>query len=424
MNISKREMIALTTSFFCAPVGLVYSIVALRKETCNWRVFILCIAWAMSIFAYCYEPTTESDLVRYNAYMEQLEGHTFNEALSIGQYGEDGLISFVFICWLVASLGDIRLLPMISVFCVYYIGLYVTCKVGEELDVKNKVIHKYILLILMMISFYSVVNNIRNIWAFSLLGFAIFRECFMKKRDIFTLFLYIFPIFLHTSAIIFVLLRVVLRLTGKIRVICTLLVFIVPIALNFMSNLLSSFSSGNIIIQLLINMIVKGNNYFEHTTTAWAVTVQNSGSERYARIIYVSFAFVMTCLYFKIKQNRNIKLLKITDNKKFSNVLDFGFLTALLTLSCMSMVMPEYWRFVMILILFGGGIYYFSIMNFKKGKIIENTVLIFGPLCMVYWIRNLFIYSDLGIMMIRAFMANPIFVGILKAFGSNIEIFS
>lgn len=424
MKINKQELLAIITTLFCPPLGLFYILFTMRKKISSWRVFIVCISWSMAVFAYCYEPTTDSDLVRYFSYVEQLKGHTFDEAMSIGQYGRDGLYSFVFVCWLVTVLNDIRLLAAISVFCVYYIGLYVTCKVGEDLCAKSKDIYRYVLLLLMVMSFYSVVNNVRNVWAFSLVSFAIFRDCYEKKRNIVTLFLYVFPLFLHTSAIIFVILRLVLRLTGKIRTLCTTLVFLVPIALSVLSNILSGISSKNIIIKLLINMINSGNNYFVHTTSTWALTIQNSGAGRYARIVYISFAFVMTFLYFKIRK----KLLNYTFEKVNNNqilaLLDFSFLTALLTMSCVSMVMPEYWRFVSITILFSGCIYFCCVISLQNKELIRNGLMIFGPLCLVYWMRCLFLYSDIGLMVLRSFFANPFIIGILRMFDKSIELFS
>lgn len=421
-----NTIIVLFVTLICPPVGLILSLLCLYKDHKNWRIYIFCVAYAFAIFAYCYEPTTDSDLVRYYQYVQQLQGHTFTEALEIGQYGHDKLYAFVWVCWIVSAVNDIHLLPAFSVFCVYYIGLFVTCKFGEDVNGNYKHITTYIVLMLMMISFYSIVNNVRNVCAFSLIGLAVFRDCYQKKRNIITFTFYILPIFLHSSAIVFIIIRLIIRFTGKMRLICSALVLFVPLALNILDSRFSSITSSNFIINIFLSMVNSGNNYFTHTTSAWALTVANSGSEKVARFFYIAFALLTVCIYFKIQKSKNVILAikNKTENENILSVIDFAFLCSLLTISCVPMVMPEYWRFVSILILFGGGFYILlpDFVGKTAALIIQKVMLSFGSIVMILWIRDLLLYSDVLTTLLRACISNPIVLLILNFTGKSIEI--
>lgn len=417
-----NALIAIALTIMCPPLGFVISLYALFRDFENWKTYIFCIAWGMAVFAYCYEPTTASDLVRYYAYVKSLRGASLSEAINIGQYGSDNLYSFVFVCWFVNLLGDIHLLPAISTFCIYYIGLYVTYRVGCDIDVNKKIIFKYAILILMSISFYGIVNNVRNIWAFTLIGAAVFRDVYLKRRNIFTIFLYIAPVFLHTSAVVFIIIRLIMIAPKKIKIAGTILCFTVPLALNVLSTRLAGVASGNIIIKILLSMVQSGNNYFEHTTNAWSITVQNSGSERLARILFMTIAVLMIVMYFVIVKNSNTKdKTGMITNKSLTSMIDFPFLACLLTLSCSTMVMPEYWRFVAIAILFGGTIY-LSYSENSRITVFQNIQLVFAAVAFILCVRNLINYSNLPLMIERSFLANPVLIMIFNLIGPGIEM--
>lgn len=422
VRLGSNAIIAIALSIICPPLGLIISLVALYKDFSNWKTYIFCIAWGLAVFAYCYEPTTASDLVRYYAYVKSLHGTSFAEALKIGQYGSDNLYSFVFVCWFVNLLGDIHLLPAISTFCIYFIGLYVTCRVGCDIEANTKSIFKYSILILMSISFYSIVNNVRNVWAFTLIGAAVFRDVYLKRRNVLTFFLYIAPIFLHTSAVVFIIIRLILIAPKKLKIAGSVLCFAVPLALNVLSTRLAGVSSSNIIIKILLSMIQSGNNYFEHTTNAWSITVQNSGSERLARILFMTIAILMIVMYFAVVKNSRNKDKNVLDvSNPLTAMIDFPFLACLLTLSCSTMVMPEYWRFVAIAILFGGTIY-LSFSENSRISLFQNIQIVFAMVAFVLCVRNLIIYSNLPLMIERSFLANPVLIMILNTFGTGIEM--
>ena len=63
----------LLLTIICPPIGLIFSIIGLILNPRNWRTYIFSIAWAIGILAFCYEPTSDSDLTRYYYYLERIQ---------------------------------------------------------------------------------------------------------------------------------------------------------------------------------------------------------------------------------------------------------------------------------------------------------------------------------------------------------------
>ena len=206
----------------------------------------------------------------------------------------------------------------------------------------------------------------------------------------------------------------------KIKVICSVLCFLVPIVLNILSNRLAGLTSENFVINLLMNMVNTGNNYFEHTTNAWALTIQNSGSAKLERVIYMMIAFVLFYLYICILRKEKVEKQYLIKTE-INTYIDFPFLVCLMTFSCVTMVMPEYWRFVTIAILFGGGIIIMC-YNLNKFFLLTRLLQLLTVLVFALWIRNLCLYSDVPTMLLRSLAANPMTILVLNAIGSSINI--
>ena len=88
---------------------------------------------------------------------------------------------------------------------------YVLFDMIERSNRKFKVSEVFMLAIISIgiISPYSIIGNVRCVLAYVLISFAIYRDLVQKKRNILTLLLFFLPIYLHSSAIIVVLIRFV-----------------------------------------------------------------------------------------------------------------------------------------------------------------------------------------------------------------------
>ena len=96
---------------------------------------------------------------------------------------------------------------MIAGCIVYGVAFYITCDVAEEYNAQST-IPAVIAIQGCMLPFFSIISNVRNVTAFSLIVLAVYLDTVKKKRNPVVLILYILPVFIHSSAIILVLLRI------------------------------------------------------------------------------------------------------------------------------------------------------------------------------------------------------------------------
>lgn len=461
-----QALLILCATLLCPPVGFVLALVGLCRDFVHWKTYIFCIAWGLAVFAYCYAPTVESDMVRYFQYLDQLKGVPFGEAATIGKFGHQKNYSFIYYCWIFANLGLDRLVPAIPVFFIYYTGLYVTFRVGTDLQADRRDILTYAFIFLLTLNFFGIENNVRNVSAFCMIALAVFRGSYLKKKDIWTLILYVFPIFLHTSAIILLFLRIFVGILRHIKcryqIMFIFIAFIpaIPSVLQLLYGLVGDVTSDNLILNTLINVIKSANAYYTHTDAEWAVIVAHSGSEQVAKILYNTFALttIVIILLHWFARFRDVKPLGnrvkkcllmglgkngMMTNEQCSNAvsteiatfdsvserlslfIDYEFFIGGLTLAMVPMVMPEYWRFVSVLIVFGGVFFLLTKKNVAGYPIAKKLLMVFlilAPLCAGLWGRNWILYTDGGKTLLRALICNPIVIFIAKLCGTSLEL--
>ena len=393
----------------------------LAKDFKNWHKYILCMCLFIASIAYAYTPTGNGDLVRYIDNFNFFGNMSFWEALAYQGSASDGrgqnLFILYFFYWVIGKIGDYHIAPAFTVFVIYYIGLYVTCDIGEKLQVRRREILYYIVFLLLSLNLNAIINNIRNIFAFALIGFAIYRDCFQNKKNIGTLVLYTLPVFFHSSAILFLILRLLIELPRKIRWVVTIILLATPSIVDIMHSNLHYISSDNYLALLFRFAIRKAYVFFNDTSSAWGLIVQQSGSQRLARVLYISIA-VLFCIS---ALNIILKKIKTTDFKidvGFDKILLFNFYTGLCTIACVQMLMPEYWRFVSALILFGSIIYFFVLKN-DIGRLrialIKLSFLIM-PFCTALWVRALFNSCVVTQLFYKPFISSPIIILVMDIF--------
>ena len=199
-------------SVLIPPLGLPLGIVGLYFDRKSWKWYVFCLAYAFGASAYCYETTGTSDITRYFEYIEGIKKVSFSHILDYGKYGAEGeaLYVFNFICWIAGKLNDPHIVPFISVFLVYYLSFRIYCEIGNDYNIKARDMIWGVLFLVMALNFFSLVNNIRNVLAYIIVGYSVYLDCYKKKRNIMVLLLYVLPIFIHSSASVLIIIRMLL----------------------------------------------------------------------------------------------------------------------------------------------------------------------------------------------------------------------
>lgn len=396
------------------PLGLPLGLIGLYSDRRQWKAFAFIIALAVASFAYNYDPLTASDIVRYFDFIEEIRKVSLLRAFGYGSYGSSGLYVFTIACWIAGKLGDPRIIPALSVFFVYYLSLYMTGKVAEDLQCKRRSLMVSLLFILTALNFYAITNNVRNVLALVLIGYATFRDCFEHKHNLLTYVLYVLPIFIHQSAILVLALRVLLSFSGFIKWVGLGIAVLVYPLLELIYPLSRSMKDGA--LSYLGSVIAKAHNYYIDDHSVWGLTVQASISESFFKAFYVTICIILgLCILLVLGRKAYSKSGGVLSPvpKGVNRVLSLSFYTDLIVIVCIPMLMPIYWRFCASMISYsGGGLLMCEKYSSRKDlfEIARLLNCVLGVCVMILWMRNLAIYSNVFNMFVGAFRSSPVIV--------------
>ena len=369
--------------------GLGASVIGFKADKRRWKLCVVLYSFSMAMLAYTFEPAQLSDLYRYHSWLKYYNGNLFSIFSN-----SDGLYVRDFLFWFVSKIGDKNVLQAIPTGLVYGCSSYIVCSYCE----KNKCfsfIPKLILIQFMLFPLISIINNVRNVGAFALLIAAVYRDLFLKKRNIGTLFLYVIPCFLHTVAISVIIVRLLYSIIKDTWIICLVLLlatFIIEVLSNNI-GLLSFFPP----LQRVIEM---GSSYYKgaEALSAWALQVANSPWQSAYKIVYIFyFALVILSLIY----TRGVNNIRKSDD-----ITGFLLIMSVFAISSSFTVVPQFWRY---------GLFVTSFIPFvivpvnmstgERKNIINRLFYVVGSLCVLLWIYKLPSEIDV-VQWITAFLLN------------------
>jgi len=399
-------------SVLIPPLGLPLGIVGLYFDRKSWKWYVFCLAYAFGASAYCYETTGTSDITRYFEYIEGIKKVSFSHILDYGKYGAEGeaLYVFNFICWIAGKLNDPHIVPFISVFLVYYLSFRIYCEIGNDYNIKARDMIWGVLFLVMALNFFSLVNNIRNVLAYIIVGYAVYLDCYKKKRNIMVLLLYVLPIFIHSSASVLIIIRMLLFLAKRGKVAGVAIAMVLAPILEALKNLATNMTADS--LKYIRKAIFMAYNYFnDKSAIEWGLEAQASGTERLFKIAYITIMIIMCAYFYFIIREMNKR-----KDTRASNYFTFVFYIGLMGISCTPMLVPIYWRFSATMIALGGCVFPMSLKAQKKMVVIRQISWIvlyaLGALCMCLYIWRMNSGSSLPSVFIQPFYSSP-FIKIL-----------
>ncbi len=326
--------------FFVGPPLLLFSIVFLWRDSIHWRKYIWMFVMVLMLLAYSFVPTPNADLSRYYSAVEKAGTHSFLEAVFGTKNGlYDGLYIINAVFWIVAKTGCKGLLPALSVAVVYGVSFYVTCDCAERYE-KTDWIRWLLAIQFLLLPFYNIINNIRNVIAFALVALAMYRELIQNKKNVVTYLLYLVPCFIHVFALTAILIRILSGVVKKTRLISTFLVIAGSSAIEFLYSNISAFSS----IHIVYNIISKAHYYLspEYGETEWAIRTTTEIFYRagfYANIFYgIGLVFFLAIALKHLYDSNRLK-------KDEKIIVNWEYWVGILIISSIPFSATYYWRY-------------------------------------------------------------------------------
>lgn len=314
----------------CTPILAIVGIIGIYFNSKSWRKYIFILSLVIFMVAYSYQPHGSSDLTRYLEYISECKGLTF---FQVNQLFGDSLYVKNFFFWLVALINNPHLIPAITTTIVYGVTWYITC---DSAEMKGNTTSLPIVLLLqtMCLQFVTIINNVRNVSAFSLVILAAYLELVKKRKSIFIYILYVIPIFIHPSALVLVIFRIMLILPRIVTLLLVGVMIFFPVLLNFVyssgiAKFLGSFMNEN---------LDKLWDYLnDPLTSVYSSYVSSSRAFMFQRYSMMGLAVIMLVAYIYVRKNKVGKKLYLFES--------FNALINVMTLACWPIVTPMYWRF-------------------------------------------------------------------------------
>ena len=386
--------------FLLTPLVWVYSVAGLSLSPSHWRKYIPYYIIAIAIVAYSYNPVGAPDLVRY---FEMLDKSSNMTLAQVNEYFHDGLVIKNSIFWFFGHLGDNHLLPAFSVGVVYGVATYITCDLAENYEV-TKWIPVILLYQFMVLPLISITNNIRNIFAFSLIILATYLDSVKKKRNIWVLALYILPCFVHTSGVILIFFRVLAIVAKKIKIPALCAGIFLSTIINWLYVNIRIFAGTGGVNTIIRSLITKGYWYInDKETTAWARTVAASGTSQAIRFVMMTVMLIFIVLiYYNAK--------KQYEKSSCSTFSTFMYLVCIIALACNAITTPQYWRFAAACNIMSAAVFIPILKNWKKSQKYIRIIVMLLTVCMVMlfalYVRSSSYNTNFGDLLGNVFLNN------------------
>lgn len=224
-----------------------------------WK-YLFVITVILSFVAFHYEPFLRTDLWWHYFHWEELKsvGYSFSNE----QY--DMLPLWKNYLWVIALIGEKRLIPAVSLFISYGVVFYI---LWQEAKINQKYNGMWIgvIFILLNINYIGWISNVRNNMAFALFLLAAYFEYRKKINKVLCWIVMVILCFLHPAIVLLVGLRMLLNLFSKKSLgFMTIILVLFPVILQAFTSGVSVVFNGTFVgyvFNKVINYIFEAEEY-------------------------------------------------------------------------------------------------------------------------------------------------------------------
>ncbi len=322
-------------SIFCLflPLPILTAVIfwfGIFRDYKQWPIYIWLFLYPVFIFAYCIEPSYVNDLSRYFLQLERFWSVSFREAF---QVSSDGLFVRDILFWLLGKTKNIHLLPGVITSIFYAVCMYITCDSARRMN-KEKYIGIVMAFEVLIIPFFNIVCNVRNVTAFGIICFAAYRDLVQNKRNLTTMVLYIAPCFLHKTGFILLVLRLLVIVFEKYMGLSLAIITGLPFVINFAYDHVSWIQGTGYITRVIRVLILSAHNYL-YDDSEYAARYR----ARIDTIRVIVFLIIIILTFYCFRCVRH------GVRKEFRGFTIFAFTMCVMTLACSIFDTPAYWRF-------------------------------------------------------------------------------
>lgn len=255
----------ITVLFICAPfISIPLLILGLIKDKKHKIVYGILLAIILAIIAYNFIPKEQHDLYRY-----YFENDCYYANINFERFVREVMFNnskflFVILQYIVAQIGNNRILPFIITFIGYSLIFYIIIDFSKIKQVKPIVTVG--VLAFFVLTFYHInfMSGLAQGLSIVLSFLAFYMEYIKGKKKWYYKILYIIPVFIHLSMVAMLFLRVVLqfRLKGRGKICFILILILYTVFPNIIYQILNVIPGMTMIANKINSYVLNANSIF------------------------------------------------------------------------------------------------------------------------------------------------------------------
>lgn len=236
----------------------------LEKKHKRYYCFLLSVM--IGIICYYIVPNQGMDITRYYEYLDQIRYLPITEALK-GISNQTEIITNIFF-YLISQLNNNSLVVFFSSIIYYNILFYIIIDYCKIKELTNKQIN--MIIIYAMITIWIIPNILGIRYAIAMVVFllAIYLDIVKQKKNIIYKLLYIIPILIHSSTILFLIIRLILLISNrKTKILVIAMIVLISATPDFIFTLMQNMPGVNIVESVtksVQNYLINGSETFEN----------------------------------------------------------------------------------------------------------------------------------------------------------------
>lgn len=267
--------------------------------------FVFLLAFFFSIMGFYFVPKIGTDLTRYfSNYIDIMRGSSFSSIFTLLSPIDKLMITQQLIFFVASRFGNDQILPLITMFIVYFNGFYIVTSFSRENKLNVKITLAMLLLFAVCPTFSLLANNTRNIVATSFICVAMYRDLYLHNHSFTTLVFYFFGMTTHIAVIPLVVIRIVTSFLVNIKRMALVKSISIIIIVSLMALIL--FKTG-----LYAALLSKARFYLSGGTSGsavqqWFVQADSSIVERVSKIMAALATFIFDFIILTFyKENKS-----------------------------------------------------------------------------------------------------------------------
>lgn len=337
-------------AFIYPPLGILFLVYQLFQTkwdrdtyiSPNYAVFIALVIAALGYHFY----GNATDLYTYIDRINAIQGWSLSDVYNTVYFDSKTKLYVIdTLMYMASKSGNPYLLPWIIGFIDYYIIFYIF------LDFRNRSHNSnwwqlcgLFIMLLGIATPLDVISNTRCISAYILISFAAYRELVQKKKNLTTLILYILPLWLHTSAIIFIGARLMMYLVRYIGNFTIVLSLFASNLITLLHQLASQIKSDNLIVFMVVEAINQAYLYLSGVDAQFKARYANDASNIFTRVTGAIFIILFIVIIFLQGQGKKEK------GYRHENMVEYIIMVSAFALGSLSIQLGVFWRYEAIII--------------------------------------------------------------------------